>query len=214
MIINCDKKTMRIGNFLILTGLLLTSVVCNAQIDEIYDIPGSINASDILPPSLVKNEHFTVREEVTWFEGLYQFTVDTEFGSFEIWGEPMLRVRLQEFIAWNTLNDMSSTGVGTQAVGRTAFRSISALLTAFSHPITTIKGLPQGIGRLFKGVGRDIEAVAEFVSGQKSEESPGSLNRYDDDESNAMTETAELLVGVNSAYRLWADKLGEFRCFS
>ena len=56
----------------------------------------------------------------------------------------MLRVRLREFIAWNTLNDTSSVSVGAQSVGRTALRSVDALLTAFSHPITTIMGVPQG----------------------------------------------------------------------
>lgn len=208
MIINCDKKAIRIGIFSILTGLLLTSVVSNAQADETYDVPGSINASDILPPNLISNEHFTVREEVTWFDGLYQFTVDTEYGPFEIWGEPMLRVRLHEFIAWNRLNNISAANVGAQAVGRTAFQSVSDLLMAFSHPITTIQGLPRGISRLFKEIGRDIEAVTEFVSGKESEESPGKLERHGDDDTNTTTETAEIMVGVNSAYRRWAEKAG------
>lgn len=192
----------------LLAGFLLSTAIGDSGSENTFDYPVPVNASDILPPNLITNEHFTVREKVTWFDGLHQFTVDTEYGSFEIWGEPMLRVRLQEFIAWKRLDNLSFASASAQAVGRTATRSISDLLMAFAHPITTIRGVPQGVSRLFRSVGRDIEAVAKFVSGQEHDESLGSLNRNDKDETSTATETANIVLGVNSSYRLWAEKAG------
>lgn len=188
--------------------VLLPGMSSHANEDAGFDVPGTMSARDLLPVDLITNEHFTVREEVTWFDGLNQFTVDTEYGSFEIWGEPMLRVRLREFIAWKILNETSGLEAGAEGVGRNALRSVTALLDAFAHPITTIQGVPQGISRLFKQVGRDLENIAEVVTGEKHGESPGSLNRRGGDKASVATEAAERLVGVNKAYRIWAHEVG------
>lgn len=201
-------REIKIGINTLIIILLLSGVVKSVAADEDFDVPGSVKASDTLPANFLSNEHFTIREEVTGFDGLNLFTVDTEYGSFEIWGEPMLRVRLQEFVAWKTLLKTSSLSSGAQAIGRTAFRPVDGLLMAFAHPITTIEGVPLGISRMFKDIGRDLVAVAEFVSGQESEDSAGSLNRETDDQTGKVTDSVEALVGVNGAYRRWAQKAG------
>jgi hypothetical protein len=188
--------------------IFLTSITLHADEDTGFDVPGTLKASDLLPPELIKHEFFTVRDEVTWFDGLNQFTVDTEYGSFEIWGEPMLRVRLKEFIAWNELQEISVVEAGVIGAGRSALRSVSALLMAFAHPITTIQGVPQGISRMFKQVGRDLENIAQVITDKKDDESPGSLDRHENDEVSVATRAAERLIGVNKAYRLWALEVG------
>jgi hypothetical protein len=188
--------------------LFLVSMTTNADEERGFDIPGALKASEILPADLIKNEFFTVREEVTWFDGLNLFTVDTEYGSFEIWGEPMLRVRLKEFVAWNELEEISVVEAGVTGVGRTALRSVNALLMAFAHPITTIKGVPQGVHRMFKQIDRDFENIAEVITGKEHGESSGSLDRNDDEEDSVATEAFESLMGVNRSYRLWAHKVG------
>ena len=101
----------------ILIALILIGTSFCAYSNDNFDVPGTLKASDVLPADLIKNEYFNVQEEVTWFDGLNEFTVDTEYGSFKIWGEPMLRVRLHEFIAWSTLNEISTTEAGAKAIG-------------------------------------------------------------------------------------------------
>jgi hypothetical protein len=189
--------------------LFLISMSSYAEEEKGFDVPGTLKASEILPADLIKNEFFTVREEVSWFDGLNLFTVDTEYGSFEIWGEPMLRVRLKEYIAWNELQETSVVEAGAIGAGRTALRSVNALLMAFAHPITTIKGVPQGINRMFKQIDRDFENIAQAITGKKSGDSPGSLDRYDDDDKVSVSAAAfEKLMGVNRSYRLWAEYVG------
>jgi hypothetical protein len=179
-----------------------------AQADSGYDQPQPTNVRDILPPSLVDNEYFTIRDEVTWFDGLHMFTVDTEFGSFEIWGEPMLRVRLREFVAWHELREVSSTEAGAQAVGRTVMRPARALVQAFSHPVETVKGVPQGIGRMFRRIGRKADNVSDAVTGEEDDETIGDVNRDAvEGERTKAGKAADSLVGVNSAFRRWAAKV-------
>jgi hypothetical protein len=185
----------------------LISMNSHADEENGFDVPGALKASEILPVDLIRNEFFTVREEVTWFDGLNLFTVDTEYSSFEIWGEPKLRVRLKEFIAWNELQETSIVEAAVTGVGRTALRSINALLMAFAHPITTIKGVPEGIHRMFKEIDRDFENIAAAFSGKKDDESPGALDRRDNEVSEA-TEAVESLMRVGRSYRLWAHKVG------
>ena len=60
-----------------------------------FETPPVRKASEVLPPALIQGDHFKVRDQVKWKEGLHIFHVDSDFGSFEVWGEPMLRVRLK-----------------------------------------------------------------------------------------------------------------------
>lgn len=201
--------TRRIGNIsATLILVLLISLVTNSHAEQIYDVPGTYKASEVLPADFINNKYYTIREEVTWFDGLNLFTVDTEMGSFEIWGEPMLRVRLKEFVAWNELDEISTVEAGAKAIGKAALSPVTALLKAFSHPILTIKGVPQGISRMFKSIGRDVVDVAEVLSGKDDDYSPGSLDRHEDDDASIITRSTEILVGVNKSYRKLAEDAG------
>jgi len=61
-----------------------------------FEKPPRRNVKECLPEHLIKGENYKVKRKVTWSGGLHEFTVKTKFGDFEVWGEPMLRVRLAE----------------------------------------------------------------------------------------------------------------------
>jgi hypothetical protein len=194
--------------FSLFTYFCLFMFASHAMAKSKFDKPGIVKATEVLPESLVSNENFSIREDVSWIGGLHQFTVDTEYGYFEIWGESMLRIQLREFLAWKSLQETSSMSAGAQAIGGKAVRSVESVFTAFTHPVSTITGIPQGIGRLFKKVGRGVGSVARTASGGEKEKTPGSLNIDEDGDENSATDLSDQLVGVNSAYRRWAEKLG------
>ena len=56
-------------------------------------------------------------DPVTNFESLNEFKVKTDWGTFEIYSEPLLRIRLKEFGALDRLQKTSSVGVAAKAVG-------------------------------------------------------------------------------------------------
>ena len=91
----------------VITCILITTP-SPAQKLSGFETPPLRKSSEVLPPSLIQGEHFRVRDQVTWKEGLHVFTVDSDFGPFEVWGEPMLRVCLREVDALFTLSQTSS----------------------------------------------------------------------------------------------------------
>ena len=179
-----NLKTILMALSLASMGLFITS---NSLAVDGYDDPQPRKASDVLPPDLVTGKHFRVLDNVTWSEGLHEFTVETEFGSFEVWGEPMLHVRLAEVDAWYELENTSSAEAAAKSVGKSAVRSVGSLAKAFAHPLKTIKGTPTGISRMFpladlSKIPKDtlllsLAGDADRVTGRRVERDPLQLVR-------------------------------------
>lgn len=74
-----------------------------------YEKPPVRTAAEVLPPALIQGETFHVLDPVTNFESLNKFKVKTYWGTFEIYSEPLLRVRLKEFEA---LDQLSTRKIG------------------------------------------------------------------------------------------------------
>jgi len=180
-----------------------------AQKNTGYETPPIRRASDILPAYLIKGENFTVNDKVGWKEGLHEFTVESDFGSFEVWGEPMLRVRLREVEAMNTLRNTSSASAGTAAAARQMGSSFKAMGSAFRHPVKTAQGVPEGVKRLFKSTKYDVNEVAK--TGKAAKQSAGenaSAEQQAAAVQKAGAKVGRSLAGINSAYRKWAEYVG------
>ena len=191
------------------TLLGVAGVPVHAQQAAGFETPPARKASEILPAYLVQGDHFKVRDKVSWKEGLHEFSVESEFGTFEVWGEPMLRVRLREVEAMNTLRNTSSASVGGAAVARQAGRSIKSVGSAFRHPVNTARGVPQGMKRLFKSAKYDVDEVAK--AGKSAQQSAGGEKTTQEQSQAVQKAGAKLgrsLAGINSAYRNWAKSVG------
>lgn len=189
------------GLLLASTGLLITS---NSLAVDGYDDPQPRKASDILPPDLVTGKHFRVLDKVTWREGLHEFTVETDFGSFDVWGEPMLHVRLAEVDAWYELENTSSAEAAAKSVGKSAVRSIGSLAKAFAHPLKTIKGTPTGVSRMFKKAEHGVEKVGDYVDTDDDGKKSGELSG----DENPIAKLSGKMIGVNKSYRRLAKEYG------
>jgi hypothetical protein len=198
---------MHFANKKLVAGLALTSFlimgVSNLEAVEGFDDPQPKKASEILPADLITGDHFKVLDGVTWNDGLHEFTVETEFGSFDVWGEPMLRVRLAEVDAWTKLEKASSVGAGVKALGGGVMDSIGALASAFAHPLKTVKGVPTGIGRMFHKAEHSVDKAGDFVSGDNDGKS-GEVAGDD----NAIAKLSNKMIGVNKSYRRLAQEYG------
>jgi len=173
--------------------------VSNLKAVEGFDDPQPRKASEILPADLINGDHFRVLDDVGWNDGLHEFTVETEFGSFDVLGEPMLRVRLAEVDAWIKLKKTSSAGAGVKAVGDSVADSFSTLANAFAHPVKTVTGVPKGIGRLFKKVEHNVDQVTDEDDGNSGEV-------LGDD--NSINSLSNKMIGVNKSYRRLAQEYG------
>ena len=186
--------------------LLLPMSATELMAVEGFDDPQPKKASDVLPADLIKGKHFQVLDNVGWKEGLHEFTVKTEFGSFSVWGEPMLHVRLAEVDAWTKLEKASTVGTGVKAVGGSIISSIGSLAKAFAHPIRTAKGAPKGVGRMFKKTERSMDNVGDAVKGEDDDGDSGSLDINEDQ--GAIAKLSSKMIGVNKSYRRLAKEYG------
>jgi hypothetical protein len=188
---------------------MLTSVSSPAQKLSAYETVPTRKASEVLPSALIRGEHFTVRDQVGWKDGLHLFTVDSDFGPFEVWGEPMLRVRLREVEALHTLKRTSNAAVGTTAAARQMGKSVVSLGKAFAHPVKTGKALPGGVKRLFKSVKYDVESLSSTGKAVADEKAQGGPAEGEASQAKkAGIKLGRSLAGVNGSYRSWAEQMG------
>ena len=185
------------------------SATLTAQTLTAFETPPIRKVSTVLPPTLIKGQHFEVRDQVGWKEGLHLFTVDSDFGPFEVWGEPMLRVRLREVEALYTLKQTSNAAVGTSAAAKQMGRSLVSLGKAFKHPVKTSKAIPGGVKRMFKSIKYDAKSLSSTGKAVADERAQGGPTEGENSEAKkAGVKIGRSLAGVNSSYRKWAEKVG------
>ena len=203
---------MRTRSFLKIFAIIicvLGSTSSSAQTSVTYETPPIRKASAILPPALVKGEHFSVRDQVGWKEGLHLFTVDSDFGPFEVWGEPMLRVRLREVDALHTLRQTSNATVGTSAAANQVGQSFASLGKAFRHPVKTGKALPNGVKRMFKSVNYGVKSLSSTGKTVVDERAQGGPSEGEAPAAKkAGVNLGRSLAGIDSSYRKWAEIVG------
>ena len=90
------------------------------------------------------------------------YTVRSPFGIFEAEGEDMLRTRIHELKAIAALREIKKTRAFAGAAKKAATSSVKGAWSLISHPVSTVSGVPKGIGRLFSRVG-------EMVKGERGE---------------------------------------------
>ncbi len=151
-----------------------------------YEIPGILNAHDILPPELLEGKYHKVLEEVATYDLTNRFTILSTFGPFEVFGEDMLRIRIQEIQAIAALQEIKKTKAFRNAAEQAAMSSFRGAKNLITHPVNTVTGVPKGVGRLFSRVG-------EMFGGGRG------------DQEDSVTKE---LVGFSRVKRQYAHKLG------
>jgi hypothetical protein len=203
---------MRIRSFLNIFAIsicVLGSSSMSAQTSATYETPPIRKASAILPPALIKGEHFSVRDQVGWKGGLHLFTVDSDFGPFEVWGEPMLRVRLREVDALHVLKQTSNAAVGSSAAANQVGESCASQGKALRHPGKTGKALPSGVKRMFKSVksgAKSLSSAGKTVVDERAQ--GGSSEGEASAAKKARVNLGRSLAGIDSSYRKWAEIVG------
>src|SRR5262245_9842369 len=148
-------------NRALVTALATAFVVSGAGVALVagqaaYETPAVLRAADLAPPELLKGPRFQVDETVTTDGLLARYTIKSDFGPFEAEGPGMLAVRVAEIRALDNLSHIEKSDVFQKALAESAKRTGKSLATAVTHPVETVKGLPEGVGRFFERVGRGV----------------------------------------------------------
>ena len=162
-----------------------------------YEAATVRKASEVLPQQLVSGSSFKVDEAVPSDGYMFRFKINSDFGTFDVEGRELLEVRAQEIQALVKLDEISQSDAFTQAVGQSAKNTAGGVVHVATNPVETVMGVPQGVGRFFKGIGNAAKGVGESV---------GDAVTGDDGENavDAAGDAAKSVMGANKAKRAWA----------
>lgn len=207
----------RIGGLL---GALALSVLgaWGAELET----PPTFRASEILPPYLAAGDYFRVVEKVRNDGYLNHFQIESDFGDFEAQGQPILIKRVQEVHALAELAAVSKTKLFAESAATAAKAQVTAIADFAERPVETVKGVPDGVKRMFKKYKRDAKEIKEANEERREEKKEKKAAEGTEDEKSTTEEMKELggeaaevgtkyaksYFGSTRAERKWAQQLG------
>ena len=165
-------KAALVGMALILLG----GGTAHAQAPAGYETEPVLNAKDLAVPELLKGPHFTVDPKVPVKGFLERFTIRSTYGTFMANGLRMLPIRVNEVEAIAKLDELSRTKEFAEAAGKAVARPVTSTVNMIIHPVETITGFPDGVGRLFDRIELGSERVYQAATapdqsgGQRAED--------------------------------------------
>jgi hypothetical protein len=157
--------------------------------------PPVFKASALLPASMVTGPNFTVAEPVQTEGYLHEFAVASDFGPFTALGRSGLATLIDEIRAIAALQGVSKSEVFVKAAGGAVVSIGKGAASAVTNPVETAKGVGAGIKRLGVNLGRASKRAVSTEGGAGTGDS-------------AATSAANSVLGVSSAMRRWAQKVG------
>jgi hypothetical protein len=201
-----------------LFGILVTACLLGAVTgvtavagQAAFEQPAVLRAADLAPAELLKGPRFQVDETVTTDGLLARFTIKSDFGPFEAQGPGMLAVRVAEIRALDTLSHVEKSDVFQKALAESAKRTGQSLKTAVTHPVETIKGLPEGVGRFFERVGRGVmtgaQKAGDYIAEKQGQSGGASSGDVATAAGQAASNVGENVIGYDDARRRVAKEL-------
>lgn len=163
--------------------------------------PPKFTAADLLAPAELEGPHHRVEPAVHTDTYFHEFTLTSAFGTFEAAGRSQLAVRIHEIEALAKLDEVSKTEVFLKAAGRSVVNVGEGVVSAVKDPTETAKGLGSGIKRFGVNLGRRTKRAVDSAQG-------GDDAGDDAPKDNTAESAAMSVLGVSSAMRRWARKVG------
>ena len=149
------RSLVRRRQALLVAGVLGLALAWPAGAGEFED-PGNRRASEILPKSKLAGPHFKVRETVVTYGYMNHWTIDSDFGVFEVTGDGALNQRLKEIHAIAALRKISKSEAFAEAVKHAAIAPVKLAKGLIQHPVDTVSGIPKGIFSIFDNVTESV----------------------------------------------------------
>jgi hypothetical protein len=148
----------------VLTALTTGGTLTTARAESGFEAEPVLRAGDLVAPELLKGPRFTVDDRVPVKGFLARFTLRSDYGTYEVHGIHLLQVRVKEVYALGQLDDMSETKEFAEAAGKAIARPVVSTVNMLVHPVDTITGFPDGVGRLFDRIKLGGQKVVEAAT--------------------------------------------------
>lgn len=124
-----------------------------------YEIPRDRSAKEVASPVPLKGPHYRVRDIVPTDGYTNRWTVDSDFGVFEVAGDGALRKLIPEIHAIAELRKFSKTEAFAKGLGGATRAPISFVKSLVTHPVDTVSGVPKGTYQLVENVGVSVSTT-------------------------------------------------------
>lgn len=172
-----------------------------------YEGPRTFESRDVLPAGLLQDSSFTVGPQAPTDGYFHDFTIKSEYGEFEAEGRSVVVLRAREIRALAELDKVSKSKVFLEAAGTSVVNVGKGVAGVVTDPVDTAKGFGEGVKRFGVNLGRRAKRAAD---GAKDEsQASGEPSKSTGDKAAEAGETvAYSVLGVSSAMRQWARKVG------
>jgi len=167
-------------------------------VQDAYETPPVLQASEILPAEAVTGDHFKVASKVVNDGIMNHFEVTSEYGEFTAYGNLELAKLIHQIDAIAEVDEVSMSDQFLDALGNVATDQLDTVRDVGQHPVTVAKALPKGVFHMFRRYKRDVELGVHAVSGLVGDE---------DEEGDPATGYAEEWASVTDSERAWYQKL-------
>jgi hypothetical protein len=206
----------------LVAAVVLTSILVSATAfaaEQTYETPSALRASDVLPEKMQAGDHFKVKQAVHNDGVMNHYIVDTDYGQFLAYGNLALARLMHEIHAIAQLDAVSKTDVFAKAALDSATGDLKNIGHIAQHPVGTVKGLPGGVGRMFKKYNREAkkamgaveqaggEAVDAVVPGDSDNDKEDGSTDATGQATKAAENYALKWFGVSGAESRWYKKL-------
>jgi hypothetical protein len=182
---------VRLRHYVLAVALALLTQTLWAQGGGQFQQPPIIEATELLPASVLSGPGFHVERLVPTNGAMGRYTIvadeavfHEDAGVYEVESLDLLKVRLSEIPAIRALEDMSKTAVFANALASSAERPVRMGVQMVTHPLDTVTGLPSGIdeffGRVSLGAGElwSTATNATQSGGERASETAGETRRH------------------------------------
>lgn len=186
-----------------LAGLFMAGALLAGQAPAGDEAPPTVKASSVLTATQLSGAHHKVQEAVATPGFFHEFTVTSEFGTFEAHGRLDLDRVIREINGLAELSKISKSDIFIEAAGQSLIAVGKGAANAVTKPVDTAKGVGSGLKRFGTNLGRRSQRVVE----EAVDDDPEATEEEKAAQHNAGTNAAYAVLGVNSAVRKWAAKV-------
>lgn len=130
-------------------------------------------ASKVLPPEWLSGPHHRVRELAPSDGFLVNFTIDSDFGTFECAGVREVKLRVYEIAAISRLVQFSRGDLFAQGVKRSVEAPIDAVKHIIDRPVASVEQVPHTVGHFFSQVGASVGSAVRGIGNDSPKPSTG-----------------------------------------
>lgn len=137
-----------------------------------YEEPPLLKASEILRPEFVQGPKFSVAESVVTYAGHNRYTISSEVGTWEAYGNTQLMQRISEINAIARLRETSRTDEYKDALRKAARSPVDMAESLARNPVKTVAGVPKGVWKFLNRTGQTIKEAGNGRERSQYEDTP------------------------------------------